>query len=514
VTPLITPLRRAAAILVGVLIGLTGLAAPAAATTIFAGPPAPDRDVVVTGDLIRCNEDNGKWMVEWTISNWYLNTATISDLAVTPVPIEGLTDGSLILSSRSSPRYVLTQQVPGDATLASVSFTATLINLVDRDNSYIVPLDGVCKERDKPCVTADKATFHHEFAVSATEATATVTLDDRVKLCAPEPVSLATYFAPKPEFSVPQFVFDHQTDTISNERPRITLVAAVPACNTEVDLFFGGESDVIETITEDGPRYGDRRLGSPTGPGARSTGKPGWFNGGNRGCDQPDVTHDDKCDGVVAVHLSNTGDISRFAVDFTVTAGSFSRSVTVRPGKAETVEVPAGAGEITVAADGMPTKKFSWKRPADCPVPAVVVTNDCQTVTATITNPEGVVPATAEVTYAGAKKSTTVAPGATGTVTFPAASALEVTIAFPGLGLDPVTAVLQKPDCSTPTPSPSTPTPSPSTSSPAPGGGGGDPGLPITGTATTTVAVAAAILLIAGAVLMIVTRRRRTRFTA
>jgi LPXTG-motif cell wall-anchored protein len=196
-----------------------------------------------------------------------------------------------------------------------------------------------------------------------------VTLDDDIELCAAEPVTLVTYFAPKPQFSVPQYVFAHQTATVSNEQRTVTLAAPLPACNTQADLFFGGEDDIIGEITEGGKRYGDTKLGSGTGPGSRSKGPQGWYNGGAKGCHQPAVQPVPQCDGAVDVNLSNTGEQTKYPVDFTVRAGEFTQTVTVAPGKGETVRVPAGRGPITVTADGMKDVTYEWQRPENCPPP-------------------------------------------------------------------------------------------------------------------------------------------------
>ena len=166
-----------------------------------------------------------------------------------------------------------------------------------------------------------------------------MTLDDGIELCDDEAVALASYFAPRPQFAVPQYLFDHQTGTITNAQHTVTLAAVLPACDTEADLFVGGEKDVLSEITEGGPTYGDRRLGSSSGSGARSDGPKAWFTGGSKGCHQPDVTALAQCDGTVDVNLSNTGELSRYPVDFTIKAGDFDKTLIVGPGKAETVRV-------------------------------------------------------------------------------------------------------------------------------------------------------------------------------
>jgi hypothetical protein len=360
-----------------------------------------------------------------------------------------------------------------------------------------VPFWDPCQAPETPCVRAADATFTHTFATGPRLATATVALDDGIQLCADEPVTLVTYYAPRPRFSVPQYVLDHQSETITNERREITLTATVPDCDNQVDLFFGDADDIIGEITADGPRYGDQKLGSATGPGSRSKGPRGWSNGGSQGCTQPAVEPVSQCDGTVDLALSNTGERSRYPVEFAVTAGSFTKTVTVAPGEGATVHVPAGQGRITVAADGKTIKTYDWTRPADCAPPTVALTNDCTTVTVTVTNPEGVVAATAEVSYGGATKSVTVASGTSGKVRFPAGAATEVTVAFPALGLDPIKALLDKVDCP-----------------PAGGDGGAGGGLPVTGAAAGAIAGRAAVLLIAGALLFLVARRRRIKFTA
>jgi hypothetical protein len=397
-----------------------------------------------------------------------------------------------------------------------VSFTAVGDGINDTQNADTVPLDDSCQPIEKPCVQPENATFHHTFTVSENRATATVALDDDVKLCADEPVTLVSYFAPRPRFAVPQYLYDHQTGTITNAVRTLTLTATLPACNTQADLFFGGENAILDELTEPGPRYGDLKLGSARGKGARSAGPPAWFNGGTNGCTQPDVATLPQCDGTVDVNLSNTGDLSRYAVDFTVKADNFSRTVTVAPGKAETVRVPAGSGQIAVAADGMPTKVLSWQWPADCAPPSVTVHNGCDAVTVSVTNPAGAPAITATVVYSleNDKKYLDVAPGTTGTVTFPPGESTAVEVGFPGTGLPPVHAVLPDVDCTTPTPSPTTgPTVSPTT--PPPGGaGGGGGGLPVTGAAAGTIAAGAAVLLAIGGVFLSMARRRRVKFTA
>jgi len=505
VTPLQSPLRRAAAILIAVLFGVIGLAAAPAQA---AGDRPPD--VVVTG-AASCDPEAHQWIVSWTVTNSYLADATVHDLKAAPVPVPGL-DGFAI-PHRTGPKTpgtkTFTQIVPGDQRQASVSFTAIGTDINDRDNVDIVPLDDSCRPTEKPCVRPEQATFHHTFGVRENQATATVTLDDDVKLCDDEPVTLVSYFAPRPKFAVPQYLFDHQTGIITNAQRTLTLTATLPACNTQADLFFGGEDAIIKELTENGPRYGDRKLGSTTGKGARSAGPPAWFNGGTKGCNQPDVTTVAQCDGTVDVNLSNTGDLSRYAVDFTVKAGDFTKTVTVAPGKAETVRVPYGAGQIVVTADGMPTRTVDWAWPADCAKPTVTVHSECDQVTITVTNPAGAVPLTATIVYGleNDKKVLTIAPGTAGTVT-DQPDGTSVVVGFPGTSLDPIYATVQEPDCTPPTTAPTTGPPA------VPPGGGGSGGLPVTGAAAGSIAAGAALLLTIGGVLFVLARRRRLKFTA
>jgi hypothetical protein len=359
-------LPRAAAITAGALLGLTTLLAAAPAQA-----DGPTQQVEVSGTAA-CDTATGEWTVTWLVTNNWTELAKVDKLATTPAPVPGLADGGYLNRRQDSGtigKTVFRQILTGSPATATVSFVAVWAKAKDSTNSATVEL-GPCEKPKPPCVTPADARFHHEFAIKDGYATASVTLDDGLELCTPEPVTLVTYYAPRPEFSVPQYVFTSQTATISDDRRTVSLSAQLPACYTQADLFFGSEQDVISEITEKGDRYGDRKLGSRTGPGARSTGPQGWYNGGDKGCHQPEVQPVSQCDGTVDVNLSNPGDQTRYPVDFTVEAGAFTKTVTIAPGQGETVRVPAGSGPITVTAEGMRDVTYEWTRPQNCPDPS------------------------------------------------------------------------------------------------------------------------------------------------
>ncbi|GGL10871.1 cell wall anchor protein [Mangrovihabitans endophyticus] len=499
---------------------------------VTATPAMAATDTVSVSGAAHCDSTDGTWVVQWTVANPHPDSGTVDKLAMDPEPQAVpdadpetvLADGTVLyrrLSSGAPSRMIFMTVLPGTATSASVSFNVLGKTFRDKNVRGSVDLSGGCKPDQQPCTAG---AFHHTFQVTEGRATATVTLDEGVTLCHPQPVTLVSYFAPRPQFSVPQYVFDQTTVTVDNDHPTADLQIAVPDCNTQVDMFFGGADDVISEITENGPRYGDRKLGSGSGPGSRSSGPDGWYNGGDKGCRQPQVQPVSACDGSIAVNLSNDGELSRYPVEFTVEAGGTSRAVTVAPGEGDTVTVPAGVGSVTVSAEGMPTRTFSWERPEDCTPPAATVAADCDTVTVTVTLPEDSMPTDARISYAGEEKTLPVKPGASGTVSFPLSTASESTasVTFPGLDIPPLTATVEAPsDCDTPGGSngggSNGGSPSPGISSPTTppvdeGGSGG--GLPVTGAAAGTIAGGAAVLLIAGVVAFVLARRRRITFTA
>lgn len=496
-------LPRAAAITAGALLGLTTLMA---ASPAHADGPTTQADITGTAE---CRTQTGEWVVTWVVTNNWTELAKVDKLTTSPAPVPGLENGSYLYNrSRSGTvgRTVFTQTLTGSPAAASVSFVADWGKTKDHDNSATVQL-GACEKPEPPCVSKAEARFHHEFAIKDGHATASVTLDEGLKLCTAEPVTLVTYFAPQPRFSVPQYAFAHQTGTVSADRRTVTLSAELPTCYTQADLFFGDEDDIIEEITEDPPtRYGDLKLGSNNGAGARSKGPQGWYNGGAKGCHQPKVQPVSQCDGAVDVNLSNPGDQTRYPVDFTIKAGAFTETVTVAPGKGETVRVPAGSGPITVTADGMKDVTYEWQRPENCAPPTVTVQNDCEAVAVIVTNPQDAAPAGATVVYGDESKQVTVAPGKSERVLFPAGEATRATVTFDDLHLEPITVAVDKPDCGA----------SPGGgdgSGSGEGGGDGGGGLPVTGAAAGVIAGGAAALLVAGGVLFLVARRRRITFT-
>ncbi|MFI7547361.1 cell wall anchor protein [Actinoplanes sp. NPDC049599] len=481
-------LSRAAAITAGALLGLTTLLA---ATPAQADGATYETDV--SGGTPACNTTTGEWTVTWVITNNWSEQARVDKLTTAPAPVPGLADGGYLNRRQESGtvgKTIFKQVLKDNPAEASVSFVAVWGKNKDSSNTATVQL-GKCEIPEPPCVDRTEARFHHEFAIKDGAATASVTLDGALKLCTPEPVTLVTYYAPKPQFSVPQYVFASQTATLSNEQRSVTLAAKLPACYTQADLFFGGEADIISPITETSDRYDDLKLGSRNGLGSRSEGPPGRYNGGDKGCHQPKVQPVSQCDGTVDVNLSNPGEQTKYPVNFTVKAGEFTKTVTVAPGKGETVRVPAGSGPITVSAEGMKDLTYEWQRPENCAPPTVTVQNDCEAVAVLVTNPQGAIPAQATVVYGDESKQVTVAPGTSERVLFPAGEATQATVTFEGLNIEPITVTINKPDC----------------------GGGEGGGLPVTGAATGAITGGAAALLVAGGVLFLVARRRRITFT-
>ena len=358
-----------------------------------------------------------------------------------------------------------------------------------------------------------------QFTFDNGTATANFSLSEGAK-CAPTDVTLVSYLAPRPQFDVPQFLFAHHTVTVSPDQRSASLTVDVPDCNTQVDLFVGGEQDIIEKLVEGGKRYGDTKLQ--------------YWNGGASNCVQPAVQYVSNCDGSIDLSLSNNGKLSGYPVTFEISYGGQKQSVTVANGQATTepIHIPAGGGTITVSADKLKPVTIDWTRPEACG-PTATAKNDCTTVTVTVTNPEKNVPAKADVTYGDSTKSVTVAPGTAEDVTFTAGEATTATVAFPGLtGVKPLTVDVVKAECTSA--SPSTPSSESPSASPSPSGSttptagttttpatapsttpvSNDSNLPTTGAAAGTIAGGAALLLIIGGVLFFLARRRKVNFTA
>ncbi|WFE96843.1 hypothetical protein [Micromonospora sp. WMMD987] len=363
---------------------------------------------------------------------------------------------------------------------------------------------------EPPCVAAADARYTHTFDGPAGKASITLT---NGPLCRgqEQELALVSYVTPSAKFAVPQYVLDKSIKKFTGVAPgelgvaTLDFAVEVPNCYTQVDFVFG--SKLIDPLTDTSDRYGDRKVGSPTGIGARSTGPRAWFNGGSGTCSAaPEVIAESDCDGNVELTLVNRS--GNADATFTITgSGGFTDKVTVPLRKIEKRKLSAGeAQEITVAATGMKDFTGGWQKPEDCQQPEVGTPDasyesTCDKMVFRISNPEDGTSLTSVFTpNKGEPKKLTVEPGRTGTVSFPASKGLTVTVTGDLDSGGPLKWEQPK-DC-------------PSTGGGGAGGGDQDGGLPVTGAAAGAIAAGAAALLTAGAVLFVVARRRRIRFTA
>ncbi|MEW2374599.1 cell wall anchor protein [Micromonospora sp. NPDC047812] len=357
--------------------------------------------------------------------------------------------------------------------------------------------------QEPTCVSAADARYTHTFDGAKGEASITLT---NGPLCEGEKqdFALVSYVAPSARFAVPQYLFDKSVKAFApvpdgeiGTVAKLEFKVAVPTCFTQVDFVFG--SEVIDPLVEGGKRYDNRKVGSPAGIGARSEGPAAWYNGGEGTCvAEPAVEATYDCTGSATLTLVNRGNV---AAVFAVTgSGELAEKVTVAAGKFEKLELTeAQAKEITVAAEGMQTWQGGWEQPEDCQQPEVGKptishATTCEELILKVANPEDGISLTSTFTPStGEPKTVTFAPGTTKTVTFPAAEGLSVVFTGDLESAKPIAWTAPKGGCDE-------------------GGEGG--GLPVTGAAAGGIAAGAVALLALGAVLFVVARRRRVRFTA
>nr|WP_230416806.1 cell wall anchor protein [Micromonospora tarapacensis] len=481
------------------LIGLAGAAVVAT--------PAAAHETTITATAV-CDQLSGERLITWKVVNSQpRKAATIKKVIAEPsTPVQVLVPGAdtVDLEDVAIPggSFVeAVQRVPGDTANAKLTVKARWGILRKQTNEGAIDLDGdeACKPAPK-CVDASEAKYSHTF--DGPNGKATVKLEGDLPLCGEEEqyFTLVSYFAPRPKFSTPQYVYGTpDSNFLGGTQTEIELNVEVPDCHTQVDLIWGGVDEVIDPLVEDGPRYGGKKLGDRGAPGNRSSGPDGWYNGGSKNCTTPAATFASACDGTVTVSLSNDGSISKYPVEFEVRGeNGWSKTVTVDPGKAdnETVVPAENAGKIEVLVDGevIDNGTYSWERPEDCPLPTVTTDADCETFALTASNPEGGVPVNVEFSYGDQTETRTVEPGSAEKVAFPAGEDEAALVVLPELGLE-LEVVYAPEGCGG-------------------GGGGEEPGLPVTGAAAGGIAAGAIALLALGAVVFVMARRRRIHFTA
>lgn len=361
---------------------------------------------------------------------------------------------------------------------------------------------------DRHCVSAADASFRHTFKVDLAEheAVATIRLNKDDRLCRGQEqgFALVSYLAPSRHNQVPQYVFDQDTAVIDRDTVAIELTVEVPNCFTQVDFVFGDE--IIDPIEHSGDRYGDRKVGSDRGIGHRSTPLPGspkhaWFNGGTEQCQtEPAVEAVSQCDGSLVLTLRNGPDAT--ATEYTIigTNGYTEQVELPRDTPVKEVTVPAqNAQYVKVHSDGKTIGTYKWERPSNCQQATVTGSCDCETGTISIQNPSNTV-TEAAILIEGAENPiiVTLDPGIIKTIPVKAKATISVTV----LGETKVIDLAAISKCSGSPPA----DPDPSTSTPGT--------LPVTGASVGLIAGGASFLLTVGAVLFVLARRRRVRFTA
>lgn len=242
--------------------------------------PASAHDAAVKGTAA-CQAD-GSYTVTWTIGNDWKDAASISDVKAAPVDLKSAVGDVAANSSTTATQA----GVPASAKEATLAFTATWQDGVKVHKSGTVKLPGSCTPKPD-CVSAAAASYQHTF--DGAKGTATVSLADGQKLCkdSSQDFSLASYTAQSAgDFasSLPQTLFDQDSGTIDATHTSITLNVKLPDCYLQVDLIWGGKSEVLPGFTKGSPTYGSKVLGSKAAPGNLSKGVFGAYHGGTTAC--------------------------------------------------------------------------------------------------------------------------------------------------------------------------------------------------------------------------------------
>lgn len=254
------------------------------------------------------------------------------------------------------------------------------------------------------------------------------------------------------------------------------------------------------TVTFEGTCVTDRPPTSPTPEPSQPTPSPSATTPAP--VTAPTASFASDCAGRVTVTVANSAEATADA-ELTVRAKGFTRKADVKPGGQRTVVVPANAGEITVSeGERLIGEPYTWTGPADCVTPGepqAGYESSCDKLTFGFANPDDGKAFDVTLTpNKGAAQKRTVKPGETVIVEFKAFEGLVVTPSAEGL--DDASPIAWK---------------KPATCSPGGGGGKKDgPTLPLTGAATGGIVAGAVALLAAGAVLFVLARRRKVRFTA
>jgi len=484
------PVRRTLAAFASLVVALIGLALTATPAQAATTPVAELKAYGV------CDVGTGEWVITWKLANKDAKSATLSNVSPSQVTALSNIDNGAVVPAKSTLSGI--QRFAGSLTAATLSVDATWAY----DPAVKVTINGswsnngIACSTTSPCTNIGPAVLKHTFTASNGSPTSSATIwrngsQPFMSLCAPQKLTLVSYYALSASFALPQYVFDHVAQDFTKTTYELSFQVSMPPCFTQSDFVTG---EKIDPLTNDSGLYGNRKIGSSGAPGNISTGPSAWFNGNGTGggvCANPAATVTPKCDGSGTVHLSNGLNPPFAPVTFTWTmngAPGGDSPKTVDPNSSHSFTVISSQFPVEVTASNGFTTTLNWSWPAtDCAQPTLLVEPDCTNLILKVTNPNSK-SVNATATYNGGSQTKPVSHGNTTAFTFPAGTG-SATITIDGAPYwGPLTASFTDSDSCH---------------------------LADTGMSTTTVVVVGASLAAAGALLIYLVartmgRRRRT----